>query len=213
MFGAAVLGPIAHLIVAAVSVHGATTCPTPAAVDARLRPLLPSSSAASGNDDVRLEREGPALHIALYSADGRLAARRTIEGPHSCEALAEAAAVIVAAWKTDVGARPLLAADAATPAADLQVALTPALPGRSPAAAWGLSAGGGVSMAGASPAPAAALTVVHAPVPASAWAGRLGAIYQGARESSLAVGKLRWQRWMLELGPQVQGGAGLWGGS
>jgi hypothetical protein len=41
--------------------------------------------------------------------------------------------------------------------------------------------------------------------------GRLGVVYQGPREDALTSGKLRWQRWALELGPQLQGGAGRLG--
>jgi hypothetical protein len=195
------LAPAAIAVLfAAVAVQGATTCPTPQAVDARLRPLLAADpGAASGA--VRLEREGGALHVALYAADGRVTARRTIEGAHSCEALADAAAVIVAAWQSGAGARPLLAADASA-RADLQAAAVP------PATPWGVGVSGGLSMAGASPAAAAALTIVNAPLSDRPWLGRLGVVYQGAREAALTTGKLRWQRWTLELGPQLQGGLG-----
>ena len=112
------------VLLAAVTVQGGSTCPTPAAVQARLRPLLPAGTAAD-NGDVRLEREGQALHVTLHGPDGRLTARRTVGGVHSCEALADAAAVIVAAWRGDVGVRPLLAAEAAPAAADLQATAAP----------------------------------------------------------------------------------------
>jgi hypothetical protein len=196
------------VLLAAVTVQGATTCPTPQAVDTHLRPLLAAAPGAAG--DVRLERDGNLLHVALYARDGRLTARRTLAGPHSCEALAEAAAVIVAAWQGDGGERPLLAADAsAHPASDLRAAAeAPAPLARTP---WGVGLGGGLSMAGSSPAATAALTIVNAPLPDRPWLGRLGVVYQGAREAALTTGKLRWQRWTLELGPQLQGGAGNWG--
>jgi hypothetical protein len=203
------LGPvaIAGLLFAAVTVQGTTTCPTPKAVEARLGPLV-STGAAS---DVRLEREGPALHVALYSPDGRLTARRSIDGAHSCEALAEAAAVIVAAWQGDVGDRPLLAAEAPTAAAaDLRATTVPAAVAAA-GPGWGLAAAGGLSLAATTPAPTAAMTITHAPVPASPWSARLGLAYQGPRESALGTGKLRWQRWVVELGPQLQAGAGPFG--
>ena len=198
------------VLFAAVTVQGATTCPTPEAVDARLRPLLAADPGASGA--VRLDREGGALHLALHAADGRLTARRTIEGAHSCEALADAAAVIVAAWHSGADGRPLLAA--ALPAASADVHTSLAAPAASPAASWGLAAAGGLSMAGSSPAATAALTIVNAPLPERPWLGRLGVVYQGPREAALTTGTLRWQRWVLELGPQLQGGLGAsqrWG--
>jgi hypothetical protein len=202
------LAPTAIAVLfAAVAVQGATTCPTPQAVDARLRPLL-AADPATPSGAVHLEREGGALHLALYATDGRVTARRTIEGTHSCEALADAAAVIVAAWHSGADARPLLAAEA--PAhADLRTAL-PA-PAVSAGSAWGLGAAGGLSLAGTSPAATAALTIVNAPLPGRPWLGRLGVVYQGPREDALTSGKLRWQRWALELGPQLQGGAGRLG--
>jgi hypothetical protein len=195
------------VLLAAVTVQGATSCPTPKAVEARLRPLLPAGSGAASSD-VRLEREGLELHVALHAPDGRLTARRTIAGAHSCEALADAAAVIVAAWQGDVGARPLLAAEApAAAAADLRATAAPtsAGPARS---GWGLAAGGGLALAGASPGAAVQVTIVNAPLPDRPWAGRLGLVYQGAHQAQLGGGKLRWQRSVLELGPQVQGGVG-----
>jgi hypothetical protein len=203
------LGAVATtgLLFAVVTVQGTTTCPTPQAVEARLGPLV-STGAAS---DVRLAREGPVLHVALHAPDGRLTARRSIDGAHSCEALAEAAAVIVAAWQGDVGNRPLLAAEAPNGAAgDLRASAVPAY---APAAGpgWGLAAAGGLSLAAKTPAPTAALGITHAPVPASPWSGRLGLAYQGPRESALGTGKLRWQRSVVELGPQLQGGAGPFG--
>jgi hypothetical protein len=195
-------------LLAAVSVQGATTCPTPQAVEARLRPLLAGGEGAVG--EVRLEREGPALHVALYSPDGRLNTRRTVTGAHSCEALADAAAVIVAAWQGDAGVQPLLAADTPPGAASSDVRANAPAPVASIAGAWGLGAAAGLSLAGTRPAAAGTLTAIHAPLPHLPWAGRLGFVYQWPRESALPGGKLRWQRWVLELGPQLEGAGGPW---
>src|SRR5688500_11852210 len=113
----------------AVAVEGSTTCPTPAAVQERLRPLLPAGG--GGPSVVRLHREAAALHISVVRAAGHLLAWRSLDaasndGGQACEGLAEAAAVIVAAWQSDVGARPLLAEDAPTSGLRLSAGSAPA---------------------------------------------------------------------------------------
>jgi hypothetical protein len=198
---------------AAVTVEGNVTCPTPAEVEARLAPLLaaaPGSSAGDGRVQVRLARDGTALHVSLVAADGRLLAFRTLAGTHACDALAEAAAVIVAAWRSDVGGRPLLAvgASAGPRAAELRASALQA--GRA-APAWGIGVAGGVSLAGDRPGPAAALSLGYQPSPARPWSARLGLAYLGPRDRELSAGRVRWQRAVLELGPQLGGGAGRLG--
>src|SRR5688500_5438741 len=198
----------------AVPVQGSTVCPTAAAVEARLRPLMPTQS-PGGTSVVRLHRESAALHISLLKDDGQLLAWRSldappVQGPQGCQALAEAAAVIVGAWHSDVGGRSLLK-DGSAVDAGLATSL-PETPIVAAPGAWGMAVGGGVSLAGRAPAPAALVSFVHAPwaevSPAGRWAGRLAIAYQAAREQALPDGRLGWQRWLLEVGPQVQGGAG-----
>jgi hypothetical protein len=192
-------------IAAAVSVEGSVSCPTPAEVEARLAPLLasaPEEAGAGGGGDlrVRLHREGGALHVSLAAADGRLLAFRTLEGTHACDALAEAVAVIVAAWRGEVGGRPLLAEPVTGTAGAAELRAAPSAAVAAPVA-WGLAMGGGVSLAGDRPGPAAALVATHRPLPGAPWLGRLGVVYQGPREHALSAGHVRWQRWVVELGP------------
>ena len=209
----AVIAAVAGLLAAGITVEGTTTCPTAAEVESRLGPLVQGGAGPDGDSQsVRLHREGQALHISLVRADGHLLAWRSVDGSHGCDALAEAAAVIVAAWKSDVGARPLLAASSGTaPSLGASTASQGALERAAPGPAWGLAVAGGVTVAGTAAAPAAVMSFAHAPVPASAWAVRGAVVYQGEREAGLPGGKLRWQRWVLELGPQVQGAVGALG--
>jgi hypothetical protein len=198
-------------VIAAVAVRGETSCPTPEAVAARLEALVPGAAgtAPAPVRQAHLARDGAGLHIALHAQDGTPIARRTLPGQHSCEALAEAAAVIIAAWQIDIARGPLLAAEEAPPRARLELER----PARAPALGprWGLGAAGGLSLAGSSAAPAAAVSVTHAPAPAQAWAGRLDLSYRGPRELGLPGGQVRWQRWVLGAGPQLQGAAGATG--
>jgi hypothetical protein len=204
---------LAALVAAAeVTVEGNVTCPTPAEVEARLAPLLaaaPGSSAGDGRVQVRLARDGTALHVSLVAADGRLLAFRTLTGTHACDALAEAAAVIVAAWRSDVGGRPMLAAGADAGAEPRAAELRAWAPQAGRAApAWGIGVAAGVSLAGDRPRPAAALSLGYQPSPARPWSARLGLAYLGPLDRELSAGRVRWQRGVLELGPQLGGGAG-----
>lgn len=74
-------------------VEGATTCPTPDAVEARLAEL-----AGGVRGRVVLAGTGRGLEVRFFDGEGALVAERELDGGGTCEALAEAASVVVWAW-------------------------------------------------------------------------------------------------------------------
>jgi hypothetical protein len=195
----------AGLLIAAVVVEGPSECPTPAAVQERLAPLLPPDT-GRGASLVELVNEPDGLRISLRRADGTLAGTRTIGGVHSCDELADAAAVMIAAWQTDAAAGEPAPAPppppVAPPVAAVKTAPPAAPPPASPAVRWELGAGGGASLSGNAIAPAALLLGEVSAGGPLGLAAR--ASVSGNREVVLPGGGARWRRALFALGPRLQ---------
>lgn len=104
------------LVVVAVDVVGQSTCPAPADVTAALARLSAAASGGPAGDGPALiaevrrpEGTGAGLSVALRTQDGALLAERVIAASGSCDDLAAAAAVVIAAWQR--GLRPDLGPD------------------------------------------------------------------------------------------------------
>jgi len=110
-------------------------CPDAAAVAKRLSGLLGSGGEPGAPDVVVLSVAGPDLHLRLSRGDGTLVAERLIPRSNRCAELADAAAVLIAAWEADLrpGASPPLA-PGALPAPPPPVAVSAPLPVRERAA-------------------------------------------------------------------------------
>lgn len=83
-------------------VTGDSTCPTPAEVRAQLAALALATdrdSATPGAHKVNISGAGSSVHVELLALDGQLLAERTLERTGSCSDVAEAVAVIIAAWQ------------------------------------------------------------------------------------------------------------------
>ncbi|HEX7598831.1 MAG TPA: hypothetical protein VF518_11495, partial [Polyangia bacterium] len=132
-----VLGGISTLLVSlllaagTVEVRSGVPCPSAADVNTRLQPLLPRGSALTAERhqatlDVVGQPDGrKALHVRLLRSDASVIGDRHLLLAGDCQAMAEAAAVVVAAWETeDPSTLPAPVAEgAATPA--LAQTLTP----------------------------------------------------------------------------------------
>jgi hypothetical protein len=185
----------AALALLGVVVEGSSTCPTPAAVTERLRALLPAGAPA---DVVRLTSDGAGLRVTLLRADGSTAGSRAIAGQHSCDQLADAAAVVIATWQLEAVERERLPAPPppAVVAARAPVARSPWR--------WELGAGAGAGLSGPDLAPAALLLASVAP------GERLGltarAQVSGNRPATLPAGSADWRRALLAVGPRLRFG-------
>lgn len=137
--------------------------------------------------------------------NGRLISEKQLATEPSCEAMAETAAVVLAAWavqlQADTGyAFEMPATDRARvdkPAApQQQVVAATALPAPvTPVQHWATTVGGGAlaSFQATTFAPALALDVRARPT-SSRWGGKLALIGTAAHEQSLEPGKATWRR-------------------
>jgi hypothetical protein len=196
----------------ALAIDGPTTCPTPAEVAYKLRPLLGDGGIGQPGDRVRIDRDDQALRVALVGADGRVRGLRQVDQSHDCDDLAEAAAIIVASWQAQPGS-PGSGADpgatTTTPAAiGLSATSIPRIAAgdTEPAGArWFAGLGiAGNAVAGGADAVVPALTL-------EANVGRhlrgigahLRAIGGGRHTQTLPNGHAQWRRWALALGPAL----------
>jgi len=179
----------------AVVIEGTSACPTPAEVEQSLHPLLPEG----GRDVARLEAQDGGLQVTLVRADGSNAGRRTLGGEHTCQELADAVAVMIAAWQSDLARERALAPP---PVAVVAPPPPPVL--ARPRRSGEVGAGLGGTLSGAAVAPALLLLgdlSILGPLGAGV---RIG--LDGSRDAALPGGSARWRRAMLAVGPRVRYG-------
>lgn len=191
--------PLAPLALA-VQVQGATTCPLPSDVEARLAELLPGSTegAPTETDVAELIAEDDALVLSLRSADGAAVSLRRFPRTHACDELAAAAAVAIATWQSDV--HPAYAAPGPVRISRAAEPRTPRLePRRFPSMRAGVQGGG---LTSGSAGGLAAAVVAHASLQRPAWpfGVRLSGSWQGARSREVGAGEAAWRRLALGLG-------------
>jgi hypothetical protein len=199
---------------APLQVEGDVSCPAPAEVAARLRPLLGGAGVGQPGDRVRLDREAGVLRVALVRADGQVRGARNVDERHDCAELAEAAAVILASWQA-AEAPPLRAPAAAArltspgPVARLQAegaATTPNPPDGTAPASVDLHLGGAATFAGDGARAGVSLAGTFGGI-AGGLGLRLGARYDGFHRVVVRGSKstgdagVRWRRLPLTLGP------------
>lgn len=183
---------LAALVVGLVEITGATQCPTPDEVAARLHDLVPDAApAAAARERVALADDGGALGLTLYDDGGRTIGRRRLEAA-ACADLAQAAAVVIAAWETDL--RAAQAPEIVLPRP------------RRRRVALDVAGGFVASLAGASFAPGGELGLTLGPARGRVL-GRLGATGEATRDLSVGTataGHLSFTRAALSLGPVVR---------
>jgi hypothetical protein len=197
-------------------------CPATIDVEARVRTILHLTPEQVLSEGFIVERHEAGLYVELRSADSTLIGQRTLPAEGNCDELAQAAAVVLSAWLSDVhpdfaGALP---APAAPPAAES--APPPALPPPPPTPPapqpqavsanpqappppprrWEVSFGlggdvsGGASFAGM-------LGVTYAP-PWQGFGLSATAIFSLPHEEQLGPGLVEWRRWPLGVGPGLR---------
>jgi len=206
------------------------TCPAPVDVEARVRSILHLAPERELSEGFAVERHESGLYVELRLADSTLIGQRTLPADGNCDELAQAAAVVLSAWLSDVHPdfatelppvppppippdsglpRPLPAAPPAPP----PPAASPA-PRAPPSRPWQLGLGLGADISESGPAAAGYLVGSYAPV-TQGWGvtGFVGAT--SFREQQLGPGYVDWWRWPLGVGPsfRVTTGSVAWDAS
>jgi hypothetical protein len=205
------------------------TCPAPADVEGRVRAILhlpPERELAEG---YVAERHEAGLYVELRAPDSTLIGQRTLPGQGSCDDLAQAAAVVLAAWLSDVhpdfaGALPEApppAPEPEKPAEPVPQPSPPPPPARPPRQAPSrepaprpepathrlrVSLGAGLELSGKLALQGRAQLAY---VPRGRGFGiEAFAAISTTRSDSLGPGTIRWRRWPVGVGPVWRGGEG-----
>ena len=78
------------------------TCPASVDVEARVRTILHLKAEQELSESFLVERHEAGLNVELRGADASTIGQRTLPTEGSCDELAQAAAVVLSAWLTDV---------------------------------------------------------------------------------------------------------------
>ncbi|HEY5448715.1 MAG TPA: hypothetical protein VIQ54_08185 [Polyangia bacterium] len=189
----------------AVTVNGDATCPTAEQVSTQVAQLVPAVDTATPRDLARVEDADGALRVSLWRPDGELLGTRDLSRTSSCADLAAAAAVVVAAWESDVHPefRPAL-----VPAASGPPAVVRALPQPTPTRLVfevGAALSGSIAPGAGGAGTAAGGLIVASLMPSRRAVGfRL--MLAGATERDVPLGTRRvfWRRLAAGLGPDVR---------
>jgi hypothetical protein len=181
-------------------------CPASEVVAAEIDRILggtrQSAGGAAGLDRADIDEEAERVRVRLVGSDGRIVGERSIQtAAADCAERAAAAAIVLATWETDL--RSPVTLDPPSVAAE-----APPAPSPSPwSAALGL-AGLGVASTTDAWAPGASLDaeIAHR----RGWGLRTTLWGTGARYEPLAtgVGRARWTRWALGIGPSFRSDVG-----
>jgi hypothetical protein len=193
----------------AVTVNGDATCPTADEVSTRVAELVPAVDTTTAPDLARIEEAGGVLRVSLQRPDGALVGTRDLSKTSSCAELAAAAAVVVAAWESDVhpefGPSPpaLPPPEFAAPAAVVQAPPKPTPPPL--AFEVGAALAGSVAPGAGSAAAAAGGLIVASARPSRRSVG-LRVMLAGGTEREIPLGTRRvsWRRLVAGLGPELR---------
>lgn len=219
----------APALLAFVSLVEGEDCPAPVDVAARVRTILHLSPEQQLSEGFAVERHEAGLYVALRGADSSLIGERTLPTSGSCHELAQAAAVVLAAWLSDVhpdfaGALPSPPAQPPAvpppdqpepphpPPASSATTPPPAPPPRAASAAQRrlhVVAGLGGDLTDGALSPALLLGASFgAEVSGLALSAR--ALLTLPREEPLGPGQVSWRRWPLGIGPSLRLASGTW---
>jgi hypothetical protein len=97
--GGARMTPLLLALWLALDIHGDTTCPTPPEVSQHLARLTPEGGKGEQAPHAYLSPREGSVNIVLLGPDGGPLAERRLDRSGSCAEMAEAVAVILAAWQ------------------------------------------------------------------------------------------------------------------
>lgn len=181
-----------QLSTAGLSVSGSSTCPHPRDVATQLDAVLPSRATGAFQAFIENTSTGT-VTVELQDEHGGVVGAGSLPGNEPCDALANAAAVMIAAWHAR------LAAPASVPTLPAQRPAPPPAPPATRlrfelAAAPALVLGGGAATLGGR------LSGTLGPQ-GSRWKGELAITAQAWRDISMGTGSAQWLRTAVQLGP------------
>jgi hypothetical protein len=189
-----------------VAVEGTAACPAAADIAARVAALLPAAHTTDAPDVVRLDDDAAgALRVTLNRPDGTPLGERALARTFSCDDLAAAVAVVVAAWESDVHPE-FQPPPGPAPAISVTPTSPPVPRARTPTrfdVGAALSGSLAPTSDGAGPALGALLAGSWTPAHARVGA-RLTLATTTLRDLSLASGHVSWRRFEAGLGPQLR---------
>jgi hypothetical protein len=181
---------------ATVRVEGSATCPQPDAIASRLAPLLQSN----GNDShvARVDDTSAGLRLELHRADGSLVQSRVLPPSESCDALADTAAVVIAAWESDLAAHEPPAPRFAAPEPRHDA---PPPTAADPTPQWTIGAAFLTSFADGDLAPGGMAELAYLPAHGSLGA-RIAVSGTTTRQVTLGTGTASWTHVAFAIGPR-----------
>lgn len=188
-------------LLATLRVTAEGACPTAAAVQARLQPLLPQLQDVPPAR-AHLEPLDELLRVEVRSEDGALLTVRDLQRAAPCADLAAAAAVVIASALLSAPRTPALPQLSLLPSPPPPARPVPP-PVRRPPPQLDAGVALTVAAAGAGLAIGGALVVHGAPV-GRAWGFRLGLAGAALRREALGEAGAGWTRAQLELGPRYR---------
>ena len=189
------------LLAGAVEVESPSACPAAQAVTERLAVLLPATRDVP--DRARLSRSGDRLSLELRRADGTAIAWRRLDAQAACEDLAEAAAVMIATWETELEAGRTLPPPPQLERESAPVDKSPAVEVRRPRGGWELGVGFAASVANGVFLPG---VIIDTETGSARWAARLAITATESQEEQLGMGTARWNRLSFAAGPSFRFG-------
>jgi hypothetical protein len=189
-------------LASAIEIQGDAECPSPAAVSAHLRSLLPETATVLAEERVLIQNESEAVTARLVDTQGRIVAEQRIVERGPCDELAEAIAVVVAAWAADL--QPgVVPPPEATPRPVLEVTASPAEPAPPSISKWTIEVGVGVGVLGvlaANEVVAGAVAEAFIAQNGSPLALRVAAA-RSAHEGALAGARFGWSDLLFSAAP------------
>jgi hypothetical protein len=196
-----VLVALSTALLVSLPVGGDARCPTPPEVQAALDGVLPSSGRAG--DSASVDALGDGVRVSLRDVRGAVIAERVFFERTGCDTLAQAAALLIAAWETETpaGEKP----DAPSKLNEPEDAPGTALVARagSQTEAWPFEICAGVVGSWADAAAVGGL-LEGAAGPPGRWAAVASLEGDSSRNLSFSHGSVGWQRWQAGLGARFR---------
>jgi hypothetical protein len=206
-------------LIALQSLAEGENCPAAVDVEARVRSILHLAPERELSESFLVERHEAGLFVLLRSADSTVIGERTLPTQGSCDELAQAAAVVLSAWLTDVHpdfagelpARPVEPpAPIPPPPPPPPPVLAPPPPPPPPppvaraAGPFDVSLGVGTQLSRDGLGPLAASLNARYGAPVQGIGVTAFGILTLARTEPLAEGEVEWRRWPFGVGPEYR---------